>query len=129
LILLTSCQGKNPELNQVLDSAAETSDSASAPQGADASTSKCENGQAPKIISGDCSGAWSMSKTEGAANCDFEWKPTVTCPQGMKPLGLASACYGVTSRPAQSNIKTSADCSVAYGKFPISPVYKLECCP
>lgn len=129
LILITSCQGKNAEIKSVLDAESETSQSASSPQVEAASTSKCEDGQSPKVLSGDCSGVWSVKKAEGAANCEFEWKPTVTCPSGMKPLGLASACYGVTSRPAQANMKTSDDCLAAYGKHPISPAYKLECCP
>lgn len=127
--LLISCQGKNAELKPVLDSESETLEGASSSQTAAASTSKCEDGQTPKVISGDCSGVWSVKKTDGAANCEFEWKPTVTCPSGMTPLGLASACYGVTSRPAQGNMKTSEDCMAAYGKHPISPAYKLECCP
>jgi hypothetical protein len=61
--------------------------------------------------------------------CEFEWKPSVSCPTGMTPLGLKSACYGVTIRPADGKIKTSDDCLAVHGKYPISPAYKLECCP
>ena len=126
LVFLTSCQGKNADLKPVADSETETSENEPAPA---ASTSRCDNGQPPKIISGECSGAWSMKKIDGALTCEFEWKPTVSCPADMKALGLQSACYGVTSRPAAGNIKSIEDCMSAHGKFPISPAYKLECCP
>jgi len=126
-LVLANCNKKEipPEVIQ----STETESEAQAPaQPGVAGAQKCENGAAPKIISGECSGVWSVKKTADATNCEFEWKPRVTCPQGMKPLGLQSACYGVTIRPAEAN-KTPEECLAAYGKHPISPAYKLECCP
>ncbi len=129
LVLLTHCQGRNADFQPVVNSETESAVASPAPSAATPSASKCDNGQAPKVISGDCSGVWSVRKTEGALNCEFEWKPRVSCPAGMKPLGLQSACYGVTVRPAEGNTNTSEGCLAAYGKHPISPAYKLECCP
>lgn len=128
-VILTSCQGKNLELESVETSATDTAELSQANPKTATTTSQCENGQTPKILSGDCSGVWSVKKTEDGQSCEFAWKPTVTCPTGMKPIGLQSACYGVTIRPANTNTKTTEDCVAAHGKYPISPAYKLECCP
>jgi hypothetical protein len=131
LVFLTSCQGRNAELDPLANSESKNSETETSElsQKQVAAASQCESGQAPKILSGDCSGVWSVKQTNGVTTCEFEWKPTVTCPAGMKAMGLQSACYGVTSRPAEGNVKTSADCLAAHGKHPISPAYKLECCP
>ena len=128
IFLLVNCSGRNADLKPILNSQTPVSKSASPAPAVPASTSKCENGQTPKVISGECSGVWSVKKTADATTCEFDWKPRVTCPTGMKPLGLQAACYGVTIRPADANTKTAEDCQTAHGKHPISPVYKLECC-
>jgi hypothetical protein len=129
-VFMTNCQGKNTPLEEV-DHQQPTEPSkvsGAAPQAA-ANTAKCDNGQPAKVISGECSGVWSVKKADSGFNCEFEWKPTVRCPAGMKALGLQAACYGVTIRPADGNTKTAENCVAAHGKHPISPSYKLECCP
>ncbi len=125
LLLLTNCGDR--DTTKAIP-ATETKPSAIQQQAA-AATQKCENGATPKVLAGECSGVWSVKKADdGAMNCEFDWKPTVRCPAGSVAVGLQSACYGVTSRPAES-AKTSNECAAAHGKFPISPAYKLECCP
>lgn len=125
-VLMTNCQGKSSSLEAVDAPEVEQAKVETPPS---ASTTKCENGQAPKIISGECSGMWSVKKAENGFNCEFEWKPAVRCPEGMNARGLQAACYGVTIRPANANTKTADDCVAAHGKYPISAAYKLECCP
>lgn len=93
-----------------------------------ASSRKCANGQPPKIVSGNCTGTWSIKKTATGSSCDFEWGPRVTCPAGSKPFQLEAACYGVTTRPADAKIKSPEDCLASFGKHPIPPGYTLECC-
>lgn len=120
-ILGTACTGKSA-----------TTATKSAPTATVAPTPsvgrKCTNGQPAKIISGNCTGTWSIKKTASGSTCDFEWGPRVTCPEGTKPLQLEAACYGVTSRPADVKIKTPEDCLATFGKHPIPPGYTLECC-
>jgi hypothetical protein len=129
-VLITNCQGKNAPSEDLENPQQEESSKAptTGPQAA-APVAKCDDGQPVKVISGECSGMWSVKKAESGYNCEFEWKPTVRCPAGMKALGLQAACYGVTIRPADANTKTAEQCIAAHGKHPISPSYKLECCP
>lgn len=125
LILLTGCGDKDTPAKTI--QAVDTKPGVEQP--ATATAQRCENGSVPRVLTGECTGVWSVKKTNGVTNCEFEWKPRVTCPAGMTAVGLQSACYGVTVRPADANVKSSDECLAAHGKHPISPAYKLECCP
>lgn len=101
---------------------------AAAPGARAPSGPRCPNGSEPKILKGDCPGAWSLAKVDGKNSCQFKWGPAIECPAGTKALGVSAVCYGTTGKTPDHPVESGADCEKQFGQYPQSPAYVLTCC-
>lgn len=91
---------------------------------------KCEDGSEPKVLTGICTGTYSVQVTDKNPLCLFSWGPKVSCPEGMKGLSAPGACYGVSGHPFPgSGTPTAETCLSKLGTTPRPPEYRLTCCP
>jgi hypothetical protein len=91
--------------------------------------SVCPDGSEPKVLTGSCTGTWSVNVVNEQTMCQFGWGPTVNCPEGMKGLSAPAACYGVSGMPADHPNPTADSCMKKFGETPKDPTYTLTCCP
>ena len=129
-LFVTNCTpAKNPvDTKKPTETLTETP---KAVEAAKAPAQTCEDGSAPQLINGECTGNWKFVKKDSGAECQFDWGPRITCPEGSKSLGHEAECYGVTTKEVANSdrIDSSAKCMEKFGVRPTEISYTLPCCP